>query len=65
VNQSSSVFFSFSSRVDQSDDTSSAFVDVLPRAREASSPANTTKIQSAASGCDTLRNEMPSEHVKE
>lgn len=41
VSQSSSVPFSLSSRSEISADTSSAFVEVLPRARDASLPANT------------------------
>lgn len=41
VNQSSNTFFWSSGRSDQSGRTSSAFVEVMPRAREASWPANT------------------------
>ena len=45
VNQSSRVPFSLSESVDQSGLTSSAFVEVIPRARDASWPAKTVEEQ--------------------
>lgn len=45
INQSSSVFFSPSGRSSQSGRTSSGLSDDMPRAREASWPANTVRTQ--------------------